>query len=112
MKLEDVLQRFTKPKLLANALGVTPQAIYNWKRAGKIPQLQQMKIEALTYGELVAGEFKSQKTPSRTLTVRLSQQQYDKARVIDQANMANGIRIALDAYPTADAANTISSGVF
>jgi transcriptional repressor of cell division inhibition gene dicB len=45
MTLEIALQHFGNRYRLAKALGIKPQAIYQWK--GKIPELRQYQIREL-----------------------------------------------------------------
>lgn len=42
---------------LAVALGITPQAVNEWRVSGKIPALSAIKIEKLTEGKIKALEL-------------------------------------------------------
>lgn len=54
MKIDNVIKHFGSQIAVADALGVTQPTISNWKARGKIPQLQQLRIEHITRGKLRA----------------------------------------------------------
>lgn len=54
MKIDNVIKYFGSQIAAANALDVTQPTISNWKSRGRIPQLQQLRIEHITRGELRA----------------------------------------------------------
>lgn len=53
--IEQVTQYFGNKTKLAKALGIAPQAIYQWKR---IPPRRALEIEKITHGG-----FKAEPTP-------------------------------------------------
>ena len=54
MTFTQVLKYFGTQVDVAEALGVTQPTISNWKSRGRIPKLQQLRIEHLTRGKLKA----------------------------------------------------------
>jgi len=54
MRIEKALSHFKTQALLANALGVSQPAVSAWRKRGSIPELQQLRLEALTGGKLKA----------------------------------------------------------
>ena len=54
MKIDNVIKHFGSQVAAATALGVTQPTISNWKSRGKIPKLQQLRIEHITSGKLRA----------------------------------------------------------
>jgi len=54
MKIDHVIKHFGSQIAVADALGVTQPTISNWKTRGRIPQLQQLRIEHMTSGKLRA----------------------------------------------------------
>lgn len=52
MDLDKVIDHFGNVANLSNQLGISTQAIYDWK--GKVPDLRQWQIEVLTNGKLKA----------------------------------------------------------
>jgi DNA-binding transcriptional regulator YdaS (Cro superfamily) len=54
MKIEQAIKYFGSQVALADALGVQQPAISMWKTRGKIPHLQQIRIEHATKGKLKA----------------------------------------------------------
>lgn len=54
MKIDQAIKHFGSQVALADALGVQQPAVSMWKSRGKIPQLQQIRIEHLTKGKLKA----------------------------------------------------------
>lgn len=68
MKIEKVIAHFGSQVALAEALGIQQPAISMWKTRGKIPHLQQLRIEHLTKGALKAQPLlplKAKRTVSR-----------------------------------------------
>jgi|AACY02.2.fsa_nt_gi Bacterial regulatory protein, Fis family. len=47
MTIEQAIERFGSVAKLAEALGVTRQTIYNWRRSGDFPQVRQMQAELM-----------------------------------------------------------------
>lgn len=45
MHIEELIKKFGGPSKMAATLGVTRQAIYYWRRQGKLPDLRQMQAE-------------------------------------------------------------------
>jgi len=43
---------------LADALGVTPQAVYLWKKSGKVPAERVLAVEAATGGGVTRHELR------------------------------------------------------
>lgn len=54
MKPLQAIQHFGTQQAVADALGVTQSAVGQWFRGGKVPAIQQLKLEAITNGVLVA----------------------------------------------------------
>jgi DNA-binding transcriptional regulator YdaS (Cro superfamily) len=54
MKIDNVIRHFGSQAAAASALAVTQPTISNWKSRGKIPELQQLRIEHITRGKLRA----------------------------------------------------------
>jgi DNA-binding transcriptional regulator YdaS (Cro superfamily) len=54
MKIEKVLQYYGTQMAAARALSVTQPTIANWVARGRIPALQQLRIERATGGKLRA----------------------------------------------------------
>jgi DNA-binding transcriptional regulator YdaS (Cro superfamily) len=54
MKFNQVLKYFGTQVDVAAAVGVTQPTVSNWKSRGKIPHLQQLRIEHVTEGKLKA----------------------------------------------------------
>lgn len=54
MKIEDVISHFGSQVAVAQALGVNQPAVSMWKTRGKIPHLQQLRIQHVTKGKLKA----------------------------------------------------------
>lgn len=54
MKLDQALQHYGSQTALAKALRITKAAVSLWAQDGKIPELRQYQIEALTKGKLKA----------------------------------------------------------
>ena len=52
MNLEEVIKHFGSGVALAEALGIEPSAVYQWK--GKIPVRRQYEIERITDGKFKA----------------------------------------------------------
>lgn len=55
MTKKDVIKWFGSEKAVADALGLWPQAVYQWPE-NKVPKLRQFEIERLTGGGLKADE--------------------------------------------------------
>ena len=54
MKFDQLIDHFGSQVAAANALGVTQPTLSNWKKRGRIPHLQQLRIEHVTKGKLKA----------------------------------------------------------
>ena len=54
MKLDQAIAHFGSQAALAEALGVKQPAVSMWKTRGKIPPLQQLRIQHVTRGKLKA----------------------------------------------------------
>ena len=52
MKLEQAEQHFGNRRKLAEALGITTQAVSQWVRRGRIPEGIAYKLESITNGAL------------------------------------------------------------
>lgn len=68
MKIDQVIAHFGSQVAAADALGVQQPTISNWKTRGRIPHIQQLKIELLTKGKLKAKPLlppKAKRTVSR-----------------------------------------------
>lgn len=65
MKFDQVIKIFGSQAALADALGVKQPAVSNWKTRGKIPHLQQLRIELITKGKLKAQPLLRKRTVSR-----------------------------------------------
>lgn len=54
MKFDQVIKHYGSQVAAADAIGVTQPTLSNWKKRGRIPQLQQLRIEHLSEGKLKA----------------------------------------------------------
>lgn len=54
MKFDQLIDHFGSQVAAADALGVTQPTLSNWKKRGRIPHLQQLRIEHVTRGKLKA----------------------------------------------------------
>lgn len=54
MKIDNVIKHFGSQAAAAAAIGVTQPTISNWKTRGRIPNLQQLRIEHISRGKLRA----------------------------------------------------------
>jgi DNA-binding transcriptional regulator YdaS (Cro superfamily) len=54
MNYDQVIEHFGSQVAAAEALEVTQPTLSNWKKRGRIPELQQLRIEHLTRGKLKA----------------------------------------------------------
>lgn len=54
MKFDQLIKHFGTQVAAAKALGVTQPTMSNWKSRGRIPLVQQLRIEVLTQGKLKA----------------------------------------------------------
>jgi DNA-binding transcriptional regulator YdaS (Cro superfamily) len=54
MKFNQLIDHFGSQVAAADALGVTQPTLSNWKKRGRIPHLQQLRIEHVTRGKLRA----------------------------------------------------------
>lgn len=57
MTLEEAIMYYGSQRALCIALGLSPQAMTNWKRTGMLPFANQARIEKMTNGVLKADEF-------------------------------------------------------
>lgn len=68
MKIDQVIKHFGSQVAAADALGVQQPTISNWKTRGRIPHIQQLRIEHVTQGKLKAQPLmpsKARRTVSR-----------------------------------------------
>ena len=54
MKIDQVIKFFGSQVAVADALGVQQPTISNWRTRGRIPHLQQLRLEHITGGKLKA----------------------------------------------------------
>lgn len=54
MNIDDLISHFGSQVEAARKLGVTQPSLSNWKSRGRIPLLQQLRIQHLTRGKLKA----------------------------------------------------------
>lgn len=54
MKFDQLIKHFGTQASAAAAIGVTQPTLSNWKSRGKIPDIQQLRIEHVTGGKLKA----------------------------------------------------------
>ena len=54
MDFDDVISYFGSQVAAAHKLGVTQPTLSNWKARGRIPHLQQLRIQHITRGKLKA----------------------------------------------------------
>jgi DNA-binding transcriptional regulator YdaS (Cro superfamily) len=54
MTFDDLIAHFGSQVAAAKVLGVTQPTLSNWKARGRIPQLQQLRIQHATRGKLKA----------------------------------------------------------
>ena len=54
MNFDDLMSYYKSQVAAAEKLNVTQPTISNWKRRGRIPSLQQLRIQKLTRGKLQA----------------------------------------------------------
>jgi DNA-binding transcriptional regulator YdaS (Cro superfamily) len=65
MKLDKLIAHFGTQVAAAEAIGCTQPTISNWRTRGRIPHLQQLRIEHITGGKLKADPKILKKTVSR-----------------------------------------------
>lgn len=66
MNYEQLIYFFGTQVKAADALGVTQPTMSNWKARGRIPHLQQLRIEHITRGKLKASPEILKRKVSRT----------------------------------------------
>jgi DNA-binding transcriptional regulator YdaS (Cro superfamily) len=54
MEFDQLIKHYGSQVAAADQLGVTQPTLSNWKKRGRIPHLQQLRIEHLTKGKLKA----------------------------------------------------------
>jgi DNA-binding transcriptional regulator YdaS (Cro superfamily) len=54
MKFQQIVKHFGSQVAAAGAIGCSQPTLSNWKKRGRIPQLQQLRIEMVTQGKLKA----------------------------------------------------------
>lgn len=59
MTVEEAIAHFESVTKLAEAIGVHPAAVSNWKRRGQIPIDSQCRIQIASKGKLKADQFKT-----------------------------------------------------
>lgn len=64
MKYQEAVDYYGNAFRLTNVLGLVPSTRFSWKD-GVIPALQQIKLEALTNGELRADDWCWEPAPPR-----------------------------------------------
>lgn len=52
MKIAEAEQHFGNRRKLAEALGITSQAVSQWAKRGQIPEGMAYKLEVITHGAL------------------------------------------------------------
>lgn len=52
MKAQDVFDYFGGIREAAEALGLSGQALYKWKKSGEVPKTRQSHVEAVSKGRL------------------------------------------------------------
>lgn len=65
MKFDQIIKHFGSQVAAANAIGVTQPTLSNWKKRGRIPHIQQLRIELVTKGKLKAQPLMAKRTVSR-----------------------------------------------
>lgn len=63
MKIDELATEFGSGRKACLALGISDRNFSNWKKRGWIPQSQQLRIEKITSGKLIADEFGSDRKP-------------------------------------------------
>lgn len=58
MTVDDIKSYFKTVRRASEAIGVTTQCFYSWKKAGTVPRRAQLEYQLLTKGVLKAGEIK------------------------------------------------------
>ncbi len=59
MTIDEAIKWFGSGRKLCYALKLTGQSITYWKKIGKIPESNQLRIQQLTNGELIADDLRS-----------------------------------------------------
>jgi DNA-binding transcriptional regulator YdaS (Cro superfamily) len=54
MTFDELIEHFGSQVAAADRLGVTQPTLSNWKARGRIPHLQQLRIQHVTRGKLKA----------------------------------------------------------
>ena len=54
MDVNQIISHFGSQVVAAQAIGVTQPTLSNWKKRGRVPQLQQLRIEHITRKRLRA----------------------------------------------------------
>ena len=54
MTFDQLIKHFGSQVVAAKAIGCTQPTLSNWKSRGRIPMLQQLRIELITKGKLKA----------------------------------------------------------
>jgi len=52
MTLDDAIVIYGSQRLVASALGVTEQAVANWRTRGRIPSFQQLRLYHISGGRV------------------------------------------------------------
>lgn len=97
MTPDDVLGYYKTKSAVARALTITPQSVHEWFRRKEVPELQQLRLEKLTAGVLVASDSKISDDTSRYLpvTVMLNESEIELAAQMGGGNRSKGVRAAL-----------------
>ena len=54
MTLDEIIKYFKNPSVAARKLNLRKQNITNWRNAGRVPLIHQLRLEQMTNGELKA----------------------------------------------------------
>lgn len=96
MTIEQAIRYFKTQSALAKALSIRPQSVGEWVRKGKIPEKQQLRLEKITAGTLVASDFHADDTLyMKPITIMLSDEHMELADRLGTGNRSKGVRAAL-----------------
>jgi hypothetical protein len=63
MTINEAVAKFGSGRQVCIALGISDRNFTKWRTKGWIPQAQQLRLEKLTNGELIADEFGPDRRP-------------------------------------------------
>ena len=63
MTLEQAIVEYGSGYGLCKALGISTQNYTRWRKQGWIPQAQQLRLEKITNGKLIADKFGPDRRP-------------------------------------------------